>query len=106
MSHEVFKLREGPFADFIDFAAGDPWYLDFGEGGQEGTVSWKMTSLRYKTVSGGFEVFYDEQSNEGINEQSNEGMIEHIGKTVKAYNEPSHSRSASAPGQGKSAAEA
>ena len=92
MTTKDFKLRDDNLDSFIDFAAGDPYCLDFGAGGQQGTISWRrpsatalestqcaeMCTVQYLSIAGGFEIGYDAQEDEEI--------VSQIAVTVQAYN--------------------
>lgn len=68
---------EANFNHFVNFAEGDPYYLDFSEGGQQGTISWSMDQVNYKRNDKGFSVTYDPKTQEPI--------FHHITTTVEAY---------------------
>lgn len=75
-THE-YEIAGGDLTTFIEFAAGDPYYLDFSESDQQGTISWQMDTVPYQPIEGGFKIMYD-PSNQGA-------MFEHISFTVHSY---------------------
>lgn len=74
-----FKLtKDSNINHFIDFAEGDPYYLDFSEGGQDGTISWSEYTVKWESIEDGFKVSYTQPDDDPI--------IGQIELTVKAYN--------------------
>jgi hypothetical protein len=58
MPEQSFKFKKGNINHFISFAEGDPYYLDFSEGGQKGTISWKTMTAPWENIEDGFKVTY------------------------------------------------
>ncbi len=77
MATHSFQLKPNDMEKFIEFSEGDPYYLDFSEGGQSGTVSWSQYSIPWAPIAGGFEVTYKKPDDDLI--------VEHIQKTVAAF---------------------
>lgn len=78
MATHEFLLKPDKMDEFIDFSEGDPYYLDFSEGGQDGTVSWSEYTVPWAPIAGGFKVTYKKPDDDPI--------IEQIQTTVAAYN--------------------
>jgi hypothetical protein len=83
MTTHDFKIAGGDLGNFINFASGDPYYLDFSEGGQKGTISWGEYQVAYQSFDGGFRIWYDPKTDGRIFDQ--------ITYTVSQYN---HSQAA------------
>ena len=79
MATRNFTFKKGNILHFIDFAEGDPYYLDFSEGGQDGTVSWETYTVKWENIEGGFKVVYSPPGDDPI--------VGHIEMTVKAFNQ-------------------
>jgi hypothetical protein len=78
MAVHNFKFTKGNINHFIPFAEGDPYYLDFSEGGQNGTISWETYTVAWENIDDGFKVIYQQPGDDPI--------IGQIQRTVKAFN--------------------
>jgi hypothetical protein len=78
MHIHTFKFTKGTIQQFIPFAEGDPYYLDFSEGGQSGTISWETYSVPWENLEDGFRVTYQQPGDDPI--------IAQIKLTVSAFN--------------------
>ena len=78
MAVRNFKFTNGNINQFISFAEGDPYYLDFSEGGQDGTISWETYTVPWENTDEGFKVIYKEPDDDPV--------IGQIQLTVKAFN--------------------
>jgi hypothetical protein len=76
MATQHFKLADGNINRFVDFAEGDPYYLDFSEGGQARTISWETYTVPFEPAEDGFT----------YKTPNDDSIITQVEVTVKAYN--------------------
>lgn len=74
----VFSLQPNDMDKFIEFSEGDPYYLDFSEGGQHGTASWSEYTVPWAQNQVGFQVTCKQPEDDPI--------VEQIQKTVAVFN--------------------
>lgn len=76
MTTQDFKIK-GNLNRFINFAAADPYYLEFSQRGPQSTISWLLDRVRYTRIEDGFSIEYNPVTQQQIHDQ--------IARAVKAY---------------------